>query len=178
LKKGYWICSSTSGGLVVLLHVEEEVNLALGLEVNHERAEVVTALHLVLVEELDRLTQPAEELLHHTLTALHTTRWSSDTSYPTSSSTSEVDVASTRVGMGMGAMGRWTGTGTGKRSEGVRTAWLASLLWLWQDGAVWETRPDRRTWAKEKRPLTSGSLPNLFQNKNKTPKIEFSAKNS
>jgi hypothetical protein len=64
VKKGYWICSSTSGGLVILLRAEEEVDLALGLEVNHERAEVVMALHLTLTEERDRLAQPVEARTH------------------------------------------------------------------------------------------------------------------
>jgi hypothetical protein len=37
--------------------------------------------------------------------------------------------------------------------------------------------PDKRAQAEEKQPLTSGPLPNLFQNENKTPEIEFSVKN-
>jgi hypothetical protein len=64
VKKGYWICSSTCGGLVILLCVKEEVDLALDLKVNHERAEVVMALHLTLATEHDRLTQPAEARAH------------------------------------------------------------------------------------------------------------------
>jgi hypothetical protein len=63
VKKGYWICSSTDGGLVILLSAKEEVDLALSLEVNHECAEAVTALHLMLIEEHDRLAQPAESLV-------------------------------------------------------------------------------------------------------------------
>jgi hypothetical protein len=55
---------ATSGGLVILLRAEEEVDLALGLEVNHERAEAVTALHLALAEESDGLAQTAEARAH------------------------------------------------------------------------------------------------------------------
>jgi hypothetical protein len=55
VKKGYWICSSTDDGLVILLRTEEEVDLALYLDVNHEHAEVFMTLHLALFEERDRL---------------------------------------------------------------------------------------------------------------------------
>jgi hypothetical protein len=63
VKKGYWICSSIGGGLVILLRAKEEVDLALGLEVNHELAEAVTTLHLMLAEEHDRLAQLTESLV-------------------------------------------------------------------------------------------------------------------
>jgi hypothetical protein len=112
VKKGYWICSSIGGSLVILLRAEEEVDLALGLEVNHERAEAVMALHITLVEERDRLAQPAEahaldrvvgghdhgvgaasleELLHRALTALPHIMVVIGYLIPTSSSMSEVD---------------------------------------------------------------------------------------
>ena len=55
---------ATSGGLVVLLRAEEKVDLALGLEADHERAEAVAALHLALSEERDGLAQPAEARAH------------------------------------------------------------------------------------------------------------------
>jgi hypothetical protein len=64
VKKGYWIWSSTDDGLVILLLMEEEVDPALDLEVNHERAEAVTTLHLMLAKEHDRLAQPAEAHVH------------------------------------------------------------------------------------------------------------------
>jgi hypothetical protein len=70
VKKGYWICSSTDGGLVILLRAEE-VDLAVGVEVNHERVEAVTALHLALAEERDRLAQPAEARAHNRVVGGH-----------------------------------------------------------------------------------------------------------
>jgi hypothetical protein len=116
VKKGYWICSSTGGDLVILLRAEEEVDLALGLEVNHECVEAVMALHLTLVEERDRLAQPAEahtldrvigghdhgvgatsleELLHRALTVLPHIMVVIGYLIPTSSSMSEVDATVT-----------------------------------------------------------------------------------
>jgi hypothetical protein len=58
------LVGATGGGLVILLRAEEEVDLALGLQVNHERAEAITALHLALAEERDGLAQPAEARAH------------------------------------------------------------------------------------------------------------------
>jgi hypothetical protein len=52
------------GALLLLLRAEEAVEVAVGLEADHESAEAVPALHLALAEERDGLAEAAEARPH------------------------------------------------------------------------------------------------------------------
>ncbi|OQU90083.1 hypothetical protein SORBI_3002G336900, partial [Sorghum bicolor] len=104
--------------VVVLLRAEETIDLAIGLEPDHEGSEAVVALHFALAEATKAGphghgvgTAPLEELLHRLLVTLP--RGAVVVGDLVVGLASAPGGGSGGGGTGMGAIGRWTGTGSG-----------------------------------------------------------------
>jgi len=104
--------------VVVLLRVEETVNLAIGLESDHQGSEVVVALHFALAETTEAGPHdhgtgaaPLEELLHRLLVTLP--RGAVVVGDLVVGLASAPGGGSGGGGTGMGAIGGWTGPRSG-----------------------------------------------------------------
>ncbi|KXG20118.1 hypothetical protein SORBI_3010G157400, partial [Sorghum bicolor] len=104
--------------VVVLLRAEETVDLAIGLEPDHEGSEAVVALHFALAEAAEAGPHgygvgaaPLEEFLHRLLVTLR--RGVVVVEDLVVGLASAPGGGSGGGGTGMGAIGGWTGTGSG-----------------------------------------------------------------
>jgi hypothetical protein len=104
--------------VVVLLRAEETVDLAIGLEPDHEGSEAVVVLHFALAETAEVGPHghgvgaaPLEELLHRLLVTLP--RGAVVVGDLVVGLASAPGGGSGGGGTGMGAIGGWTGTGSG-----------------------------------------------------------------
>ncbi|KXG28774.1 hypothetical protein SORBI_3005G164400 [Sorghum bicolor] len=104
--------------VVVLLRAEETVDLAIGLEPDHEGSEAVVALHFALAKAAEAGPHghgvgaaPLEELLHRLLVTLP--RGVVVVGDLVVGLASAPGGGSGGGGTGMGAIGGWTGTGSG-----------------------------------------------------------------